>query len=84
MTSVQINNDRYGYSCFRRCNGNDEDGKENTVQLLREQVFVEGHKIDIHTIQHQFNGHEHGDHIPSGEQAIHANEEQGCTYEKNM
>jgi hypothetical protein len=72
VASVQVNDYRNGYRSFRSGNGYYKQGKENAIQLIGVQVFVECHKIDVHTIQDQFDRHQHGDQVAPGEQPIHA------------
>ena len=57
VTSIQINNDRYGNCSFRCCNSGDENAEENAIKLNRIQVFVKSHKIDVYAIKHQLDRH---------------------------
>jgi hypothetical protein len=75
VTSVKVNNNGNGNSSFRSGDRNYEDRKKQAVQFIREEVFVEGNKIDIYTIQNQFQRHQHRDHVPTGKKAVHANKE---------
>src|SRR6185312_3611355 len=84
MVSIQVNNNCDRHRSFGSSNGNDEDGKEYTIQLIGVQVFIKSHKIDVHTVQHQLDRHQQGDQVPAGKQAVHANEKQGRTYKQNM
>ena len=39
------------------------------------QIFIKGYKIQVHTIQYQFNTHQHSNEVSPGKEAIHANKE---------
>jgi hypothetical protein len=84
MASIQVNNYRNGHGGFGRSNGNNKQGKENTIQFIGVQVFIECHKIYVHTIQNQLYGHEHSDKVTPGEQSIHADEKQGRAHKQDM
>jgi hypothetical protein len=80
MVPVQINDNGYCNGRFGSGNGNNEQGKENAIQLIGVQVFIKSDEVDVHTVQHQLNGHQHGDQVAPREQAVHANKEQGSAY----
>jgi hypothetical protein len=42
------------------------------------------HKIYIHRIQNQFNGHEHGDQVATREKPVNANKEHQRAYYQEM
>src|SRR5687768_6292532 len=50
MISVQVNDYCYSYRCFRSGNRYNKQGKENTIQFIGVQVFVESHEIDVHAV----------------------------------
>src|SRR5450432_3972269 len=80
MAPVKIYDDSYGNSSFCSRNNDNEKGKEHTVNFIRVQVFIEGHKVDVHAVQHQFNGHEHSDQVAPGKQSVHPDKEKRGTY----
>jgi hypothetical protein len=84
VVSIQVDDDGNGHSGFGGCNGDDENCEEQTVGLAGVQVFVEGDEVDVYAIQHELNGHEHGNHVPSGEHAVHADEEERSAHEQDM
>src|SRR5215207_7451776 len=84
MAPVQVDDDGNGHRRFRSGNGDNEQSKENTVKLLRVEIFVEGYKIDVDTIETKFNRHEHRNEIAACEQAIHPDKEKGRTYKQHM
>jgi hypothetical protein len=84
MAPVQIDYNSYGHRCFGSCNGYDKYGEEYPVQFTRIQVFIECHKIDINAIQNDFNSHQHGDHITTGEESVHADEKQSGADKKDL
>jgi hypothetical protein len=67
MAPVQINYYRNSYCRLCCSNGNNKNGKENAVEFFRIQIFIEYNEIDIHTIQDQFNSHQHRYHVTPGE-----------------
>jgi hypothetical protein len=75
MTPVKIDDDRNRDRSLGCSYRDDKNGKEDTVQSFRVQVFIEHHKIDIYAIQDKLNGHQHGDHIATCEQSKHADKE---------
>src|SRR5215203_1832165 len=54
MAAVEINYNGNCHCCLGRRNRNNKYGKENTVEFVRIQVFVEYDKIYVYTIQYQF------------------------------
>jgi len=84
MTSIQINNDRDRCCRLGGSNGDQEYGKENTVEPVGPEVFVECDEIQVHTIQYQFDAHQHGDQISSGEETIYTDEEQRRADKENV
>jgi hypothetical protein len=81
VAAIQVDNNGYSDSCFRSGDRNDKQGKEDTIQPVRVEVFVESDKIDIHAVQDQFDGHEHTDQVTAGEQAKDADKEKRRAYE---
>jgi hypothetical protein len=84
MTPVQINNDGYRHCGFCRSNRDDEYGKENPVQLIRPEIFIECDEIDVDTVQYELNRHQHRYHVAAGEKAVHADEEKGSAEEEDI
>lgn len=79
-----MNDDGNGYGCFGSGNGNDKKRKKQTVQLMIPQVFVKGNEVDVNAVQHQFNSHQHGDHIPAREETVNAYEKQRGTEDEDF
>ncbi len=50
--------------------------------MLGKEEFIEGNEIDIDRIQNQFNGDQHGDHIPARKESVHADEEERRGHEE--
>ena len=71
-----MNNYSYGQCYFGRSYGYNKYGKKYTLQLAGPQILVNGHKIDIDTIEHQFNAHKQRNHVAPGKQAVHAYKEE--------
>ena len=84
MTSIQINNDRDRCGSFCSCNGDHEYGKENTIQPVGPEVFIECNEIDIYTVQYQFYTHQHRNEISSRKKTIHTYEEKRCADKENV
>lgn len=84
MTAVEINDNGNGHSSFSGCNGNNKNGKKYSVQFIRPEVFIEGDKIQVHAVQNKLNGHQQGDHISAGQEAINANKEERNAYKQDM
>jgi len=82
MASVQVYNDGNRYRGFSSSNGDDEQGEKQAFHLSGVQVFVEGHEIDVHTVQDQLYGHQQRDQVPAREQPVHADKEKGNAYKK--
>ena len=76
MTAVKINDDCNCYCRFRSSNRDDENGKENSIELIRVQIFVEGNEVDIYGIQNKLNSNQHGDHVPARDETVDADEEE--------
>lgn len=76
MTAVQVDNNGNGKRYFCSGNGDNKYGKEYPVECIGVQVFIKGYKIDVDAVEHEFDTHEHGNHIAPGKQAVHANEKQ--------
>ncbi len=51
---------------------------------MRPEIFVECNEIQVYTVQHQLNTHEHGDQVSPREETKHRYEEQCSAYEKQM
>ena len=51
---------------------------------MRPEVLIKGDKIQVHAVQDQFNAHQHGDEVPSGEETVDADEEKRGADEENM
>jgi hypothetical protein len=81
MAAVQVDYNGYGKRYFGSGNGDNEYGKKYPVERIGIQVFIERYKVDVYTIQHEFNAHEHGNHIASCKQPVHAYKKQACTNE---
>jgi hypothetical protein len=81
MAAIQVDNDRDRYRGFRRRDGDDKNGEEYSIQFTGIEVFIERNKVDVNAVKDKFNAHQHRDHIAPGEQAVHANKKQRCTYE---
>jgi hypothetical protein len=75
MTAIEVDDNSNGDGSFRSSNGDDENGKEDTVQFSGPQVFVESHKVDVDAVEYEFDTHEHRNHISAGKQTVHADEE---------
>ena len=84
MTPVQINNDSDRCSSFCRGDGDHEYGKENTIQSVGPEIFVECNEIEIYTVQYQFYTHQHGNEVSSREETVHTDEEQRCADKENV
>lgn len=81
---VNMNDDGNGNSGFGSGNGNDKECKEHSIQLMIPQVFVKSNEVDVNAVQHQFNGHQHGDHIPAREETVNAYEKQCGTEDEDF
>jgi len=84
MASIQINNDRDRCCRFCCCNGDHEYGKEKTVQPVGPEIFVECNEIQVNAVQYQFDTHQHGNEVSSGEETIHTDEEKRDADKENM
>ena len=58
--------------------------KKMSLQLIRIQIPVKYHKIDIHRIQYQFNRHQHGNQVPAGKKTINAYKKHQGAYNQKM
>jgi hypothetical protein len=79
VTPVQINNDGNGNSRFGCCYRDNKNGKKDSFQLLRVEIFIECHKVYVDTIQYKLNRHQHRDDVSPRKESIHANKKQGGT-----
>ena len=81
---VQVNDD--GDSNGRLCggNGDDEQGKEQSVQFTRPQVVIKRDEIYIDTVQDELQRHEHGHQVPSRKESEHTDEEQRRAKDQKM
>ena len=84
MTPVQINNDRYRRCSLSGGDGDHEYGKENTIQPVGPEVFIECNEIQVHAIQYQLDAHQHGNEVSSRKETVNADEEQRCADEENV
>ena len=84
MAPVKIYDDRNGSGRFCCCDGDDENCKENSVEPVGPNVFIEGDKVQVHTVQHQFNTHQHGNQVPPGEESVHSDKEECGADEEYM
>jgi hypothetical protein len=75
VAAIQIDDDRDGDSGFSRSYRDDKYGEKDAVEFFRIEIFIKHNKVDVHTIQNQFNRHQHGNEITPGEQAIHPDKE---------
>jgi hypothetical protein len=82
VAAVKVYDDGDSHGCFGRRYGNDEYGKENSVEPVGPQIFIEGDEIQVHTVQYQFHTHEHGYQVSPGKKTIHTDEEQCSTDEQ--
>ncbi len=73
-TPVYVDDQRNGHRGFYCSNGYDNKGKKLSVQMTGIEVMVEGHKVDVDSIQHQFQRHQDGDEAPANNESVHANE----------
>jgi ribonuclease I len=76
VAAIKINNDGYGNGSLCRSDGYDKKNKKQSVHGLWPEVFIKGYEIQVHTIEDQFNAHEHGDEVPSGQKAINTREKE--------
>jgi len=84
MIAVEINNDGDSHSSLSSCNGDDKEGKEQAVELIGIQEFIECHEVDVHTIEYQLHRHEHRYQVSPGKEAIHADKEEGAAHKQKM
>jgi hypothetical protein len=75
MTPVQIDDDSNGHCRLCCSDRDDKNGKEDPIQLFWIQVLIEHYKIDIYAIEDKFNCHQHGDHVATCKQSVHADKE---------
>src|SRR5688572_22920002 len=75
MTTVEVDDNSDSDGRFGCRDGDDEQGKEQTIHFVWPEIFVECYKIQVHAVQDQLNAHEHGDQVPSREKSIHTNKE---------
>jgi hypothetical protein len=80
MASVQVYDDRDGYSGFGGGDGDNENGEEKAIQAVRPEVFIEGDEIQADAVQHQFNAHQHGNEVPARKESIDPDEEKRRAY----
>jgi|SRR5882757_5436174 len=81
---VQIDNDGNGYGGFRGSNGNNEQSKENPLQLVRVQIFIKGNEINIHAVQDELHRHQHRDEVPPGKKTISPDKKKGSADKQDM
>jgi hypothetical protein len=82
---VDVDDDSDGNSRLRSCNSNDDQTEKMAMHLIRIKKPVENHKINVHRIEYQFNGHEHGNQISSCQETVDANKEhQGTDNKKGV
>ena len=84
MTPVEIDDDGDRGCRFSRRDGDNENGEEHPVEPVGPDIFIERDEIQVHTVQDQFNAHEHGDEVPPGEETEYADEEQRGADEQDM
>ena len=77
MAAVEVDDDGNGNGRLRRSDGDDEDGEEQSIHFSGPEIFIESDEIQVHTVQDQFDTHEHGDQVPAGEESVNANEKEG-------
>lgn len=53
-----------------------EDGEDLARHLLRHDVAVEGHQVDIDCVEQQLDAHQHGDGVAAGQRAVKTDAEQ--------
>ena len=63
MASVQVNDDGNRYCGFGRGNSYDENHKENSIQLIGVQIFIEHNKIDVLSGEYEIKGVQEYDHF---------------------
>jgi hypothetical protein len=73
--AINIYDQGNGDGSFCRGNGHDNQSEEVSFQPVRKQVMVEGNKVDVHGIQHEFNTHEHRDQVSADEHAHQSDKE---------
>ena len=52
-----------------------------SLQLIRIQIAVENHKINIDRIQDEFNSHQHGNQVTANDETANSDEKHDRTYD---
>ena len=84
VAAIQVDDDRDCYCSFGSGNRNDKNGKENTIQFMRPQVFIKSDEIEVYTIQDQLDAHQHRNKVTTGKESVDANKEKCSTYKEHM
>jgi hypothetical protein len=84
VIAVKVNNDGNRNSGFSCGYGNNEKRKEESVELVGPNVFVERNEVDVHAVQNQLHTHQQGDQVSSCKKPVHASKKQAGANEKKM
>ena len=80
--AIHINNNSHSNGGLSSSNTDSEQGEEESFQFTGIQDTVECREVDVHRIEDQLCGDQHGKQVTTGDEPEHANEKQQCTQHK--
>ena len=78
----QSQNDTEADGRFRRRQAHDKQRHDLSHRRFRCQEAVEGHEVEIGSVQHQLDGNQHADQVPALEDAEQAQAEQSGRHDQ--
>jgi hypothetical protein len=81
---VYINDDGNGDGSFGGGDRNDEHGKKVALEIVRVQIPVKCHEINIDRIQYQFYRHQDGNQVLSRKESVNTEEEHDGTDDQEI
>lgn len=79
--TIDIDHNGNGNGTFGRCNGNREDGKEETFVSTWEKEAIEDGEVEVGRIEHKFDAQQNGQRALAREEAIDASKQHNRRYD---